>query len=153
HEPLISFTALRGIRPWLASHDSLKGPLPGNLPNQFYHWAVGGGPFFTYFAAQSDNASNQVARLADWAVDDFGQRLLTNGGIGKMDRSTNGAFWSGAPYLTPRLLPASLPEGDFIQLNLFAVPPSQHPLPEELLFSLRARTNILYYDWETTGQH
>src|SRR5437016_4389885 len=49
-QPLVSFTAIRGIAPWLSSLKAWNGLQIGGPPNQVYSWALQG-PMRTYFAA------------------------------------------------------------------------------------------------------
>ena len=71
YQRLISFTAIRGFRPWLDSQKAWKDLGSGAAPNQVYFWARDGLPFLSYCAVPFPDASNCVARLTE--------RLLTEG--------------------------------------------------------------------------
>ena len=69
HDPLCSFTAIRGFQPWLASLKAWQNLQVGAPPNQLFCWAQPGTvPFMTYFAAPLPDASNRVYSV--------GERLL-----------------------------------------------------------------------------
>ena len=61
HEPLDSFTAIRGIQPWLSSLRAWNDGQVGAPPNQLFFWAQPATlPFMTYGAAPLSDASNRV---------------------------------------------------------------------------------------------
>ena len=60
---MTSFTAIRGIEPWLASFKPWTDLGVGAPPNQIYFWAPIGADMETYFAAPQPDASNQVSKL------------------------------------------------------------------------------------------
>ncbi|HKI69742.1 MAG TPA: hypothetical protein VKA67_09145, partial [Verrucomicrobiae bacterium] len=62
---LDSFTAMRGIRPWLESLKSWDNLQAGPPPDQMYFWSLQGLRMLTYFAAPLAEASNAVSRLTD----------------------------------------------------------------------------------------
>ena len=66
HDPLDSFTAIRGIRPWLSSMKAWNGLQVGTPPNQLFFWAQPASlPFMTYCAAPLPDASNRVASVTE----------------------------------------------------------------------------------------
>lgn len=152
HEPLISFTAVRGIKPWLSSQKLWSNLGLGEAPNQFYLWGLGATPFQTYFAAPSASASNQVSKLSNWMLNE-GNLWLTANAIGSLVKlaEENGVAWSGVPFMRPTL--KSVGSGDlaFLHGSFFPAAGSNRPMPVELLYSVQSRTNLVAYDWEITA--
>jgi hypothetical protein len=152
HEPLISFTAIRGIKPWLSSQELWKNLGMGESPNQLYLWGLGATPFQTYFALPSASASNQVFKLSNWMLNQ-GNLWLTANAIGNFVKlpEENGVAWSGVPFMRPTL--KSVGSGDlaFLHGSFFPAAGSNRPMPVELLYSIQSRTNLVAYDWEITA--
>jgi hypothetical protein len=150
--PVSSFTAVRGIEPWLASLEA-RSSLPASpLPNQFYSWALQGLPVQTYFAAPHPDASNQVSRLADLVLQNSGSWSATNNLVKFGESQTfNGLEWRGIPCISPFLQSVVLDTGGFIFGGLFPAGGTNTPLPPEMLLELSTRTNLALYDWEITG--
>ena len=152
HDPLTSFTAIRGIRPWLASLKMWHDLLRGAPPNQLFFWAVDGFPVQTYFAAPLPDASNQVHAAAELLVQQAGLWIDTNT-VGNFTRATdfNGAVWGGVPFMSPFLRSVTADGGDFVFGGLFPNALTNRPPPAELLPQILGRTNLVAYDWELTG--
>ena len=55
-----SFSAIRGIKPWLASLRAWNALEAGPPPDQLFAWGLQGLPMNTFFAAPQPDASNQV---------------------------------------------------------------------------------------------
>ena len=160
-EPLNSFTAVRGFRPWLASLKIWNDLSLGAPPDQLYFWALPGAASQAYFAAPSPDASNQVNRLTEYLLAKANPWLATNGYV-KFERlpESNGVSWGNMPSIRPffkfvntanggavfgGLLPDTTP-GTNTQDNLFA-----RPSPSRLFDEISAQTNLVYYDWELTA--
>jgi hypothetical protein len=160
-EPLDSFTAVRGFRPWLSSlkvwHDlPLAAP-----PGQLYFWSIPGKTSQAYFAAPLSDASNQVNRLTGYLMDQSNPWLAARGYV-QFQRlpDANGVSWGNLPAIQPffkfvntagggavfgGLLPDTTP-GTNTQDNIY-----QRLSPARLFDQLSAQTNLVYYDWELTG--
>jgi hypothetical protein len=52
HEPVHSFTAAQGLKPWLSSLPAWEKLHAGAPPNQLFCWAQGGSPFMAYAAGR-----------------------------------------------------------------------------------------------------
>src|SRR6185369_2267235 len=80
HSPLTSFTAVRGIGPWLATCPAWQKLQLTPPPDQAYFWSQvqSGGPFVTYFAAPLPAASNQLWQLSGRLVQHANPWLATN---------------------------------------------------------------------------
>ena len=152
HEPLVSFTALQGMRPWLASSKFWQGLGVGAPPNQLYLWAQRGPEFLSYFAAPMANASNWVEQATDRLLQKPNAYLASDG-MGQFQRSTNGpgAIWADVLLTVPFLQPVTLSGSDFIFGGLVPSPLTNRPPAAELLNTVLGDTNLVAYDWELTG--
>jgi len=160
-EPLNSFTAVRGLGPWLSSL-KIWNDLPfGAPPDQIYFWAPPGTASQAYFAAPLLDASNQVNRLAEYLMEKTNPWLATNGYV-KFERlpESNGVSWGNMPSIRPffkfvdtanggvvfgGLLPNTTP-GTNTQDNLYT-----RPSRSRLFDEISAQTNLVYFDWELTA--
>lgn len=149
---LVSFTAIRGLKPWLESSKLWTDLQIGPPPDQFYVWALRSFPMQTYFAAPLLDASNRVSRLSDRALRLNGPAPLTNVLAG-FQRSPmfNGLSWHGFPYFAPFLESIDTNGSSFALGGFFQVDLAEGPTPPELLKEILGQTNLVYYDWELTG--
>jgi len=160
-EPLNSFTAVRGLRPWLAS-SKMWHDLPLDAPpDQLYFWSLPGTASQTFFAAPLPDASNQVNRLTEFLMTNSNPWLAAHGYVkfGRLS-DANGVSWGNMPAIQPffkfvaaangsvifgGLLPDTTP-GTNTQDNIY-----QRPSRSRLFDRISAQTNLVYYDWELTG--
>jgi hypothetical protein len=152
HEPLCSFTAIRGVEPWLSSCKRWTDLNLGAPPDQVFFWAQSGLPFFTFCAAALPNASNAVCQISDRLVEKVNAGMTTNG-MGRFARATNfnGVVWQSLPVTDPFLRSASTSGGD---VALFGFTPdvmTNGLVPPALLAQVFSSTNMVAYDWEITG--
>jgi hypothetical protein len=151
-EPLVSFTAIQGLRPWLSSWTFLKGLDLGTPPNQLYLWAQRGPEFLSYVAAPMSDASNFVQRAATCLMQGPNTYLATNG-MGKFELTTNGSgvVWSQVLLTAPFLKSVSLSGGEFVCGGLVPSPLTNRPPNAGLLHTVLGDTNLVAYNWEMTG--
>ncbi len=64
HEPLTSFTAVRGLQSSLNDWAFWRDLEMGTAPDQLFSWSLGGSPYQIYFAAPLPDASSQIAALS-----------------------------------------------------------------------------------------
>jgi hypothetical protein len=152
HDPLISFTAIRGIRPWVASIRTWQGLLLGEWPNQAYVWGLGSTPFQTYLAIPAASASNQVFQLSQLLMDK-GNAWLADNAIGQFVKSDgiNGVRWTGVPFITPNVQSVVSGDEHFIKVGFFPSASTNKPMPQELVYAVLTPTNLVGYDWEITA--
>jgi len=151
HDPLISFTAARGMAPLLQRCQLLNQLGIAPVPNQFFVWAQSQIPFQTFWAWPSSNAMSSLPRVAERAPVLLGTNWQQRGLAQISWYPTNEmVFWKGLPIVTPYLKPWTNGIGDYITGGLFPAMPGSNPPPVELLSQLSARTNLVYYDWEIT---
>ena len=151
-DPLISFTAFRGIAPWLKQREFIKQLAVDPTPNQLFLWAQADVPFQSFAAWPAPQATNHLIQLAPRLVA-WAQTNASRPAVGTLRVLTNnlGIVWQGLPIIVPSIQPAPEPAGDFLIAGIFPTAPSNQPLPPELLAQLTSRTNLFYYDWEITG--
>lgn len=150
HEPLIAFTAVRGLTKWLDSLPAWKELPLGPAPSQFFTWALNGIPLQTYLAIPTADASNRVEQLSASLLQRSQQFFATNT-FGKLERATNGALnWVDFPFLPPSVEAMSLPAGEFIVAGFSPGVRTNRHTPEALMGQFLTRTNLVYYDWELT---
>jgi hypothetical protein len=151
HQPLVSFTAVRGIGPWLERQSWARPYEIQPPPDQFFIWALPQIPFQTFAAAPVPEAAAALAQLhtklsASPAIDSqnpFFSPLTT--------RMTNNQIsWRGVPFVAPFVQALHEPAGDFLFGGFFPNAPDPEPPPPELLAQLD-RSNLVFYHWEITA--
>ena len=153
HDPLIGFSALRGIRPWLTNLTSAFSLQPLAFPNQAFFWAQGGLPSLHFLAFPSADASNQVYQLSEMVLRDVNPILATNGWPGSaFERQTNapGIKWLGYPDFSPSLDYADCGSNRFLIAGLAPNLMTNLPTPASLFQYLQASPKLVAYDWENT---
>ncbi|MGA9777570.1 MAG: hypothetical protein ACLPRE_15665 [Limisphaerales bacterium] len=146
-----SFTAIRGLGPWLKSLKTWNDLKIGPPPDQIYFWAMPGSEMHSYFAAPLPDASNEVDRFTDWVLQNQGRRFPTNQ-LARFERSTefNGLQWKGLPYMWPFLRSITNDHQNFVYAGGFPNP-SAYPISGQWLEESLGGTNLVYYDSEETG--
>ena len=149
HEPLLGFTAIRGVQPFLAPwkmwNDLQLGPPPG----EFFFWSLSGTPFQTYFAVPGADAAHQVSVISDHLLQKGNPWLATNGYISfNRAADSNGIVWGNMQAIQPFLKSAN----GFLYGGLLPDPGAgtNGPMPVDLLQKLND-SNLVYFDWEKTG--
>jgi hypothetical protein len=106
----------------------------------------------TYVAAPVADASNAVSRFTDFVVEKADARFATNDMV-KFQRAKafNGLEWKGVPYIAPFVRSTEASGQPFMVGGFFPLIGSNQPLPQPLLARIHDQTNLVYYDWESTG--
>jgi hypothetical protein len=150
HQPFISFTAARGIAPWLEKRSWAQRYEISPVPNQIFIWAMARIPLQTFAAVPVPDAKKALAQ--------FEQKLSANTNWQSrlmlpltMEVTNNQVFWLGVPFISPNVQALHEPAGDFLLAGFFPNAPKGKPLPPEL-FTLLARPNLVYYHWEITAE-
>jgi hypothetical protein len=151
HDPLVSFTVARGIKPFVEASKLWRDMSNASAPNQFCMWALDRSPFQTYFAAAWPGASNNFWVLAEQAQVELTE-LISSNRWGQVDRmeGTNGIMWTGTPFFQPFLSYESNGPTETVIGGFVPILPGR-PLPPELLAQFITQDDIVYYDWEITG--
>ena len=150
-EPLISFTAARGIAPLLSNSKLLQELGLKPAPNELYVWAQSAVTFQTFLAFPVAGVKDKLRHIGDRAPSLFGTNWQQRGTAQIEWQATNNqVFWKGLPFVTPYLRPAQFDGMDFILGGLFPPVPLTNPPPRDLLAQFLERKDLIYYDWEIT---
>ncbi|MGB7769703.1 MAG: hypothetical protein WBN22_12740 [Verrucomicrobiia bacterium] len=161
HPPLMSFTAVRGVNPWLASWKTWQDLQLGPPPDQVYSWSLPAGQFQTYFAAPLPAAAGEVRALSAHLLTKANPWLAARGYFGfEPGPDSNGVMWGKSPSIRPFIQSIAaddaggvaygglIPEtGAEAATNLFYY----HPSFTELLQEMSDQSNLVCYHWELTG--
>jgi len=150
-DPLISFTALKGLRGWLANQELAKNLEWRSPPDQLFLWAQSEVPFQTYLAWPAAGAAGELTRVLPRLQARYNPRLKLDA-LGEIRQVTSRAevAWQGLPIIVPFIRPAPEPGGDFLLAGIFPTDLRTNPPPPELMAQLTGRKGLLYYDWEIT---
>jgi hypothetical protein len=149
-EPLISFSAIRGVRPFLMRSERLRRLLPDLLPNQAFTWAQGTAEAQLYCAFPAAGFAERLSGLVTalpQAFPAWARELGLTQFVHKADEAI--VWWQGIlPSVTPTLGSVRHHEQEYALVSLFPPIPLGPP-PPELLAQL-ARENLVFYSWEVT---
>jgi hypothetical protein len=150
-EPLVSFTALRGVAPLLKRLEGLKLLDVEPVPNELYFWAQEHTAFTTFGAFPTAAPTNQIKRIAEQAPRLLGERWQQQG-LAQIDwdEANQRAIWKGLLMVTPHLRPVHDAGTNFVVGGLFPQLRTSRPPPAELLAQFVPRPDVVYYDWEIT---
>ena len=151
--PLISFTAGKDVAAYLQGVPQILSLADNVLTNQFYAWALGRMPMESYLAWPVPDGTNAMKKLSAELPP------LLNPILKKVNRSEiswepkkASLVWSGLNVVAPVLAPTSESKQDYLMLSILPNPPPSGPGPPALWNELETRQNLVYYDWELTGQ-
>ena len=151
HDPLVGFTAIRGVSSWLSSLKLWKDLDLGSPPKQLYAWGLSGVPLQTYFAAALPVAAHPLSLITSRLLKE-GNAWLATTGMGRFQQSSNGVTgWVGVPFASPYLEAVKEHEVDYLYGGFAPLGPSTNPLPGELFYAVMTPTNLVLYDWEITA--
>jgi hypothetical protein len=149
HQPFVSFTAARGIAPWLEKQNWAQPYKISPVPNQMFVWAMAQMPLQTFAAVPVPDGKEALKELE--------QKMSanTNWQSHLMMRLTmvvtnNRISWIGMPFIVPSLEALHEPSGDFLVAGFFPNGPKTKPLSPEPFLRL-AQSNLVYYHWEITA--
>ncbi len=150
-EPLIAFTAARGLREPLASSGLWDTKALGEAPDEVFSWALDTGPLQAHFASPIPQASEWVKRVSEFVLRKVNP-ILDNYRMGKFAKAAdgNGVKWAGAPLMAPYLEARQLSGGGFAVGGLLPFAPTNRPAPKALYQAVLSRKNLVCYDWELT---
>lgn len=151
NDGLASFTAIRGIAPWLGQLQFIKELNARPLPNQMYVWAMSKIPFETSFAFPAPDATNYLKNIEPKLLS------LVNSNPDALNFGSE-AQWTtndeivvrGNPFFGPHLGAVRESAGDFLVGGIFPTVSHDGPMPVELVNEILTRTNLVCYDWEIT---
>ena len=150
HQPLVSFTAARGVSPWLVKQPWMRPLEIQPQPQLLFIWALAHIPFQTFAAEPVPDAKAALAQLNQrlpvdtaWQGRFLSPLLLTN--------ENDEISWLGMPFVSPFVQAVHETAGDFLVGGFFPNSGPIRPLPPELLAALD-QPNLVYYHWEITGE-
>lgn len=122
------------------------------MPNQFCLWGQSYNLAVTFLSvpvASATNLANQLARSVPKVV----RANLTNH-VGSFVWVSNKSeiLWQGLPFILPRLHPISDGGLEYLVAEILPMQPKKTSPPAELFHEFMNRTNLVYYDWEITGE-
>jgi hypothetical protein len=153
HEPLTSFTAVRGLPSSLTDWQPWRDLEMGTAPDQLFVWSLAGSPYQVYLAAPLPDARAQVAAMSAHLLQKANPWLAASGYI-SFDHAAdaNGVMWGNLPDIKPFIKSAGSDAGGWLFAGL--LPDTNNaaaPPPAGLINDVLRRTNLVYYDWEVTG--
>jgi hypothetical protein len=150
NDPLVSFTAARGIAPLWSNFKWLRDLEITPTPNQIVTWGMAYDQTQLFFAFPTSDPTNTIATLAT-RVPGFTTHFVERP-VGSFLYLSNRAevVWEGLPFLIPNL--RTLRDGDqgFVAGGTVPNPPLTNPPPAELYGQFLDRPDLVYYDWELT---
>jgi len=153
HDPVVSFTAARGIEGLVQGLPLYQRLALTNAPQQAFFWAKSQIPFESYVAAPLPGAGETLHEIARRLPLVLGTNMQRRS-AGEIRWATNRVdlVWVGLPVVVPYLRTVKGPDGaDFLFGGLFPQRSVRQPLPAELLAQLD-RPALVYYDWEITEE-
>jgi hypothetical protein len=151
--PLISFTAGQNVAALLQISPQILNLADNFLTNQFYSWALGMMPLESYLAWPVADGTNSLKKLSADLPPLFNPILknVNNSQISWKSK-TKMLVWSGLNVVAPTLAASRDKQRDYLLLSLLPNAPPSKPAPPALWKELESRQNLVYYDWELTGQ-
>ena len=152
-EPLASFTAARGIG--LSIAQEFLEPLqlkPTN--NQFFAWSQSRTKFQSFFSIKVADPKKEIATLAK-RIGDFKKKGSDGENyIGDVvhDPKKPSVTWGNVPLFAPYLTKANSDDKGYIVGGVFPPDPIKKPIPKELISEFINKQDLIYYNWEITGQ-
>ena len=150
-DPLISFTAIQGVAPWLKQQPLVHKLAGEQAPNQVYFWGSSQTAFQIQAAVPVPSGTTWFERILEQWVPKF-NATLKEYAVGKLSPLPDRAeiVWRGLPLLVPYLDKVRDGNREFLHAGIFPVDPPTNAPPPQLFHQLTSQTNLVYYDWEIT---
>jgi hypothetical protein len=150
NEPLISFTAARGVAPLLKNCALLQRLELAPAPNELFFWAQGHITFQSFVAFPMKDAAAKLERTGQHGSSLFSSDWRSRGLTQVAWQTNNQQLLWRLPYAAPFLKPAVFKGRELVVGGLFPPSPLTNPPPAELLSQLASQPKLVYYDWEIT---
>jgi hypothetical protein len=173
HQPFVSFTAARGVGPWLQKQSWFAPYVVQPQPDQIFIWALPQVPFQTFAtepvadgSAALEQLHNNLEANQNWhyhfmmpirmtltnsVVLAVAHDPLTHSNKMKPVVEKDGLLsFAGLPFIAPYIRVDREPDGEFLLGGFFPNTPRSQPLPPALFTELNT-PNLIYYHWEITG--
>lgn len=158
--PLIQLTAAREIQPWLKTLPFFDKLPPGAIPSQWFVWCQASPTNRTYFDGFRTYSSVRTQQPTELLV--AGAKLLEDGLAPTNSRgnlptqiihSTNDVGFNirGFPYVLPKFYPLKEGDRDYVTMGMFPPMVSTNPMSPQIRQPM-SQSNLVYYDWESTGR-
>lgn len=148
--PLGSFTALRGVSPWLGRLEFVKKAQLPFVPNQIFFWSLANQAFDSDVAMPVAGASNYLAQAQPRLVNEIDSYFAGKKVPNRAQWTNHAIAVHGMPFIVPLLSAVHEPEGDYLRGGL--LPPlhltNDAPFPPELLKLILSQPNLVGYTWE-----
>ena len=148
HQPLTSFTAVRGFGPWLERQPWAKRLQISPEPDQAFSWSLGSYPLQAFIAVPVTNSTTALAQL--------GQNLASNTNwendlmnFISLGITNNRIFLRNVPFAGPEILALNDSSGDYLFADVFPNV-ADGEAPPQLLEQLKPE-NLVAYHWEITS--
>jgi hypothetical protein len=149
-EPLISFTAARGVASWVGGLPFVSDLKLPELPDEFFMWGLRDATFGSFLAFPAKDPTNVISRVAEQGqkaiVDPIERKHLT-----RLQQRADPpiVIWQGLPILVPFARVAALDQPGWVHGGFVPLVRSNAPAVE-VFTQLTRSTNTVYYDWEIT---
>lgn len=149
HQPLTSFTAVRGFAPWLERQPWAKWLPLSPEPDQLFVWSIGLSPLQTFAAVPVTNGVTALGQLGqNLAADESWERYLL--APFTLVRTNDRIFLLSVPFSAPEVRALKEPSGDFLFADIF--PNTLRGNAPQLLIQEVNRDNLVAYHWEATSE-
>jgi hypothetical protein len=151
HEPLVDFTAVRGVAPIFDSFKSIRDLGYKPTPNQFVGWGYGNVPFQYNYAAPSQDVRDQLKRIETNL-----QNLITGPGHLGLDgfvtwgTNSQDIVWRGLLGAVPHLGAFRDAGREYLALSAFPPLRGSNP-PPQLYEPFKGRDELVAFDFELTA--
>ena len=151
-DPIISFTVARGIAPLLSQSPVIRDLGIKDPPNQFCLWGQAHTFPVTYLTMPMKGATNLVTQLAVSLPKVVDTYLTNHAGGFLLVSNRSELIWEGLALILPRLRPITDGPLEYLVAATFPLLSKKSSIPSELFTQFIGRTNLVYYDWEITGE-
>jgi hypothetical protein len=150
-DPLMDFTAVRGVAPLLEDFKTVRDLGYKPVPNQIIGWGNRLFPFQLSYAAPSRDVTRQLKttkpRLEEWLM---GKGKPNFSGQLEWDTNVQEIVWKGLPIAVPHLGLLRDANRDFVGLGFFPPLITSNKAPAELFGAFTGRDDLVAFDFEIT---
>jgi len=153
HNPIVSFTAMRGLATGLSGLAEVKKLNANPVPDELFMWAMEQIPYETCLAApvKGGNGTNYLEQIQPAVVSALKGWLTGSNSSLDVLWAGNQILVTGAPLVGGYMRTIREPDSDYLIAGLMPSPKRVLPLPGDLIKEINARPNLVAYDWELTG--
>ncbi|MFM7215160.1 MAG: hypothetical protein ACKO3H_09810 [Verrucomicrobiota bacterium] len=150
-EPLVQFTAARGLGPLTAGWLDPKSSTGSGWPNQMFVWGQPNQSYrYPYFAAQYDDPTGYLKRLHGIYRGGFAPESATPRYKGELYANTNRLVLAGGIPLAPMMEAMTREKRPLVTLAMIPLVKTTNPPSPEMLSQMN-RPEMLVYDFEFTS--